>query len=156
MKGYIKGIKEYLTLGFYLVSMFAFIVIFAMFMTPLKNANIELYKKTVLCLRCILWIYIMLGDVFYSSLFSRILNYKYITGNKYKLKILLNNFVRFGILGLTVILHLQLSNYPKYLSLLNIIYIGNIIFCFIPKYNCPLMHKLLKIEMVYRRDRIKK
>lgn len=153
MKGFVKALKEYLTLGFYLISLFAAITIFAIAAVPLKDENIELYRKIVLCLRCVLWIYIMLGDVFYPSLFSIILNYRYITDNKYKLKVFLNNLVRFGILGLTVILHIQLSTYPNYLNFLNLLYIANIIFCFIPKYNCTLMHKLLKLEMVYRKEK---
>jgi hypothetical protein len=153
MKGYVKAIKEYFSLVLYLAIFFIAACIFGLVSLTYKDSNIELYKKIALCFRCMLWTYIMFGDVFYPGIVSRILNYKYATQKYYRIKIFLNNLIRFGLLGLNIILHIQLHVYPKGLAILNVIYIVNLIFCFIPKYNSTLAHKILKLEMVKLREK---
>jgi hypothetical protein len=153
MKGFVKAIKEYFSLVLYLAIFFITFSIFGLVSLTYKDSNIELYKKIALCFRCILWIYIMFADVFYPGLVSKLLNYKYESKKYCKIKVFLNNLVRFGLLGANIILYMEIDIYPKCLAILNVIYIVNIIFCFIPKYNCTLAHKILKLDMVKLREK---
>lgn len=153
MKGFLKGIKEYLALVLYLVIFLIVITCFAIISVTFKDKNLDLYKRIVFILGCLLWVYILIADVFYPGLVSKILNYKYKAKNKYKLRVFMNNIIRFGILGLPLVLYVHLEVYPKYLNLINILYLVNLVFCFIPKYNCTLAHKLLGLDMVRAREK---
>ena len=153
MKGFVKAIKEYLAFGLYIIIYSVIMLIYAYFSIPYKDNNIELYRKIIVILTIICSIYILLTDVFYPSLISKILNYKYVCENKYQLRIFIYNIIRFGILGTTLYLFMRIDSYPSYLNYLNIVYITNIAFCFVPKFNCTLGHKLLKINMVTRREK---